>query len=96
MDTAALAIAEEQAEKDAAMLAALQEKWEQWDEKTAALAEQIEPEAPEVRPLNRAERRAQVAFYAMVLAGGNKQTPVRNATIIPRAERRRRKQHRRA
>lgn len=44
--------------------------------------------------LNRAERRAQVKFYASMLASTERQTPVINPTIISRADRRRQKQQR--
>lgn len=41
-------------------------------------------------PLNRAQRRQQVKLYALLLRETEKQTPVRNSTIIPRSQRRRR------
>jgi hypothetical protein len=54
-----------------------------------------EPE-PVRMPMNRAERRKQVKLYAMVLAATERQTPIVNPTIIPRAKRRRQKGGRRA
>jgi hypothetical protein len=46
---------------------------------------------PKRAPMNRAERRAQVAMYARILAAQERQTPIVNPTIIPKAKRRRHK-----
>lgn len=48
------------------------------------------------QPMNRAERRAQVKQYAAILALTERQRPIVNPTIIPKADRRRRKGTRRA
>jgi hypothetical protein len=77
-NTDAQAIAVEQAAKDAALMVELQAR----------------PKAPKPEPvhvpMNRKERRSQVKFYARMLAETERQTPVVNATIIPRSQRRRR------
>lgn len=80
-------LAEAQAAKDAELMASLKAK-------RGAPQPMQEPITitTDARPkMNRAERRQQVKLYAMVLAGTEKQTPVRNPTIIPRSQRRRRK-----
>lgn len=95
-------IAKEQAAKDAALLEALRQKFEEENEPDVPVvitSPDVAEEAEEAglitrMPMNRAERRQQVKLYAMVLAGTERQTPIRNPTIIPRRERRRRKQHR--
>lgn len=100
MDEATHAIAEAQASEDAAIMAALQARTEALRAKRAEHADAIladvaegeEKSLPVVKPqpMNRAERRAQVKFYATVLAQGNKQVPYVDPTIRPKSQRRRR------
>lgn len=87
----AMALAEEAAAKDRALLADIK----LMAKHTKRVADE-KPKQPERNPMNRAERRAQVKVYAAVLAMSERQTPVINPTIVPRAQRRRQKQHRRA
>lgn len=82
-----LALAQAQADKDLDLLAAASAK---------AREKRVEPEPVTERHMNRAERRAQVKYYAKLLAETERQEPIRNATIIPRAKRRRQKGGRRA
>lgn len=75
-------LAEAQAAKDAALMESLQARRKD-------VAANIAAERPHY--MNRAERRAQVKYYAAVLAAGNKQEPYVDGTIVPRSQRRRRK-----
>lgn len=87
----AIAAAEEQAAKDGALLAQLNEARQKARE---ARAEEPEQEPFTITtdrvPLNRAQRRAQVRQYASLLAATERQTPIVHPTIIPRSKRRRR------
>lgn len=78
--------AEEQAAADMALLVKLQERDGAQPEQ-----EPINVVTPERMPMNRAERRQQVALYARVLADSERQAPVVNPTIIPKSKRRRRR-----
>jgi len=89
LDEDVQARAEAMAAEDRKLLDMLKEQTAEWREKNRPT-----PEPEPVVHLNRAERRTQVKMYAQLLAETEKQTPVRNATIIPRAARRRRKAHR--
>lgn len=85
----AMALAEAQAAKDRELLASLNER--STKEPVPQAAEQAEVvEQPKPKPMNRAERRQQVAYYAKALAASERQTPIVNPTIIPKNKRRRR------
>lgn len=98
------AMAVEAAQKDAALMADLQEKRriakEQVLDLVAEGEDAAEQEAFTVNtghvPMNRAQRRAQVKFYAAMLAETERQTPVVNPTIVPKSARRLRKNSRHA
>jgi hypothetical protein len=91
----AQALAEAQAEKDREFLADLRKK--QVSEVILDETSTAENVAAAIRqPMNRAERRAQVKQYATILAYGNRQRPVINPTIIPKADRRLRKRSKHA
>lgn len=92
-----MAVAVAQAEKDIALLEQLNAK------RAEAKAEQEpitittdDPDLMERKPMNRAERRQQVKLYAMLLRETEKQQPIVNPTIVPKAARRRKKGGRRA
>lgn len=100
MDHAALltdearALAAEQAEKDAALWAALQAR----DPQEARIFEAddlppIEEATPSeaLRPLNRRERRQMVAEFKRNLSMLPRAMPATNPTIIPKSKRRKRK-----
>lgn len=95
----AQAIAEEQAAKDAALMAVLQEKRRVAKDTVLDMVHSAEDEEDQQpftvtmdrAPMNRAQRRAQVQQYARILAETERQTPVVNPTIIPKSARRQRK-----
>jgi len=83
LEDAMLALAQAQAKKDADLMASLQER-------DKDQPKPIRPEPVKRVPLNRAQRRAQVKQYARLLTLTERQEPVVNPTIIPKAKRRRR------
>lgn len=90
----AMALAKLQAERDAELYAALQKKaidgaFEVNDDELPRTMQVSGEEA--LRPLNRAERRQMVAEFKSNLRNLPRATPVRNATIIPKSARRKRK-----
>lgn len=100
IDPEVMAVAEAQAAKDrdlVAHLADLKTATEQVRDTRQEVIDVEENEDIEPAPryvMNRRERRQQVQFYANLLAQTERQVPTRNATIIPRSERRRQKQQR--
>lgn len=76
------------AAKDAELLSALQQRTQ---ERMSVTTDQPEKVLEPKVPMNRAQRRQQVALYARVLAETERQTPTVHPTIVPKAKRRRRK-----
>lgn len=102
VSTDVMALAEAQALKDAELMAALAERKAAKKSEASGLIldavadaeEKHARPAPVKVPMNRAQRRAQVKFYAKLLAETERQTPIVNPTIIPKSARRQRKNSR--
>lgn len=90
----AQAIAEAQAAKDREFLDALRKRQVSeviLDETSTAEGVADAVAVAQRMPMNRAERRTRVKFYAKVLAESERQVPYVDPTIVPRYQRRRRK-----
>jgi len=90
-DREAILEAERRAEEDAKVWENLQAMAAKVEDIPEDLSDVLVPVSEAVRPINRAERRAMVAQFKANLKLLPRVTPTRNATIIPKAQRRRKK-----